>query len=313
MDERLEGLKKTYLEQLEDARDLYVYRLQLGLGWTDISRTEMKAGMATFLNEGDDGQCKFTGLAEVKDNPKTERISSEDLCVPKLGEYCNDVLMTVPKQIAEEEGGELAVYREFISFLSDLYVKSCLKMLGKDEKFMESLRWGNAAAEGETDILDHVKKKYPWMSQYLDNVNWQYDGTAKAVECDGGCNGEDIRRETDMDELYDGVERYAGCGELYGRYLMDPPNNPIFFACIVDPSKNDPNGDLNLICYGPFETETGAMVYCDSDICEELSGDAKPMTARYDPEDATMYMKHYKTDSGWVTCDSEEKESPCQE
>ena len=107
-----------------------------------------------------------------------------------------------------------------------------------------------------------------------------------------------------MAELHNGVTRYAGCDELYGRYLMDPPDHPIFFACIVDPDKD--LRSLNLICYGPFETETDAMAYCDNGACKDRELDeAQAMTGRYDPADATMYMKHYRTDGIWVSCDAE--------
>ncbi len=127
MNEHLKNLVKSYTDSLEDHGTFYVYTLEARFGNTDISRVELKVSKMDLMS--DVNAIYLDGYRTCTDGTKerfTRWVAKSMIGVPRFISKTSGYLlveMAVPKLVVEEPGGELAVCKEILSFVSRAYLK----------------------------------------------------------------------------------------------------------------------------------------------------------------------------------------------
>ncbi len=127
MDDQLKNLMKSYMDGLEDRGKFYVYTVKARFGEMDISRAELKVAGMDLMS--DVNAIYLDGYRTCTDGSKEHVIkwvAKIMIGVPRLvSKYPTylEVEMAVPKIVVEEPGGELGVYKEILSFVTNLYLR----------------------------------------------------------------------------------------------------------------------------------------------------------------------------------------------
>ena len=131
MDDQLKNLMKSYMDGLEDRGKFYVYTVKARFGEMDISRAELKVAGMDLMS--DVNAIYLDGYRTCTDGSKEHVIkwvAKIMIGVPRLVSKHTtylEVEMAVPKVVVDEPGGELGVYKEILSFVTNLYLRPGVK------------------------------------------------------------------------------------------------------------------------------------------------------------------------------------------